>query len=59
MRIKQNFNGLVALQNANKLKYVVDGNILKVYPNKRIVGNVKLEIFKGIKSRDGVKLSKG
>ncbi|MDV7186520.1 MG2 domain-containing protein [Lutibacter sp. TH_r2] len=53
---QQNFNGLIAIKNAKNLKYVVDGNVLKVYPNTRIVGNVEVDVFQGIKSSDGYKL---
>jgi uncharacterized protein YfaS (alpha-2-macroglobulin family) len=58
LKKQQNFNGLVNLEKAGKLKYVVDGNVLKVYPSNRIIGNVTLEVFRGIKSQDGVKLKK-
>ncbi|PHR73250.1 MAG: hypothetical protein COA67_03545 [Lutibacter sp.] len=58
LKKQQNFNGLVAIQNAKNLKYVVDGNILKVYPSSKIVGNVSIDVFQGIKSIDGYKLKK-
>ncbi len=58
LKKQQNFNGLVSLQNAGKLKYVVDGNVLKVYPTNRIISNVTMEVFKGIENTDGVKLKK-
>ena len=47
---------MVEIQNANNLKYVVDGNVLKVYPNKRIVGSASVDVFQGIKSIEGYKL---
>ena len=52
----QNFAGLVTIKGSGKLKYKVNGNVLKVYPSKRLVGNVQTEIFTGIKSTDGFKL---
>jgi uncharacterized protein YfaS (alpha-2-macroglobulin family) len=55
---RQNFAGLVSIQNAGKLKYTVDGNILKVYPNHRLVGNILTEVFTGIKSTEAYKLKK-
>ncbi|MCF6278812.1 MAG: MG2 domain-containing protein [Flavobacteriaceae bacterium] len=58
LKKQQNFSGLVAIQNAKKLKYIVDGNILKVYPTNKIVGNVTIDVFQGIKSVDGYKLKK-
>ncbi|SDW06861.1 hypothetical protein SAMN05444411_10111 [Lutibacter oricola] len=56
LKKQQNFKGLIAIKNARNLKYVVDGNVLKVYPNTRIVGNVLVDVFQGIKSTDGYKL---
>ncbi len=53
---QQNFAGLVNLENGGKLRYAVDGNILKVYPGQRLVGNIKTEVFTGIKSTEGYKL---
>lgn len=58
LKKQQNFNGLVAIKNTNNLKYIVDGNILKVYPSARIAGNVLVDVFQGIKSIDGYKLKK-
>lgn len=55
---QQNFNGLVDIQKTKNLKYVVDGNVLKVYPNIRVVGSVNVDIFQGIRSVDGYKLKK-
>lgn len=54
----QNFEGLVTVQNQSKLTYAVDGNILNVYPQNRVTGNVQLEIFTGIKNKEGFKLKK-
>lgn len=56
LKKQQNFNGLVSIKNSKKLKYIVNGNVLKVYPNSRIVGNVLVDVFQGIKSIDGYKL---
>jgi uncharacterized protein YfaS (alpha-2-macroglobulin family) len=58
LKKRQNFAGLVNLQGQSNLKYAVDGNVLKVYPNHRIIGNVLTEVFAGIKSVDGFKLKK-
>ena len=55
---QQNFKGLVSIQNAKNLKYVVDGNVLKVYPNTRVKGNIQVDVFQGIKSVDNYKLKK-
>jgi len=56
LKKQQNFKGLVNIQNSGKLRYAVNGNVLKVYPSRRLVGNVKTEVFTGIKSTDGYKL---
>jgi len=53
---QQNFAGLVSLENGGKLRYAVDGNVLKVYPGQRLIGNIKTEVFTGIKSAEGYKL---
>ncbi len=58
LKKQQNFKGLVAIEKANSLKYVVDGNVLKVYPSNRIIGNVQVDIFQGIKNTYGYKFKK-
>ncbi len=56
----QNFNGLVALQGANNLRFAVDGNVLKIFPNQEVKekGEITLEIFQGIQSTEDYKLKK-
>jgi uncharacterized protein YfaS (alpha-2-macroglobulin family) len=56
LKKQQNFNGLIAIQNTKGLKFIVDGNVLKVYPNKPIVGTVNVDVFQGIKSTEGYRL---
>jgi len=56
LKQQQNFEGLVAIQNAKNPKYVVDGNVLKVYPNTKLAGNVQVDVFTGIKNTEGYKL---
>ncbi|WP_139956898.1 alpha-2-macroglobulin family protein [Flavicella sediminum] len=58
LKKQQNLKGLVAIQNAKSLKYVVEGNVLKVYPKNRISGAVKVDIFTGIKNSSNYKLQK-
>lgn len=53
---KQNFAGLVTIKRAGNLRFEVDGNVLNVFPENRIVGNSLVEVFQGIKSTDGYKL---
>ncbi len=52
----QNFKGLVILKGTKRLKYVVNGNVLKVFPQNTLKGVVNLEVFQGIKSDEGYKL---
>ncbi|RPD96493.1 hypothetical protein EGM88_08990 [Aureibaculum marinum] len=55
---QQNFKGLVTLGESSKLKYVVDGNVLKVYPENRLKGNVQVNVFSGITNIYGYKFKK-
>ncbi|GGG15601.1 membrane protein [Dokdonia pacifica] len=52
----QNFKGLVTIQRAGDLRFEVDGNVLHVYPENKIVGKSLVEVFQGIRSTDGYKL---
>ncbi len=56
LKKQQNFDGLVSIENAKNSKYVVDGNVLKVYPDNKLVGNMQVDVFQGITSTDGIKL---
>ncbi|RED48743.1 alpha-2-macroglobulin family protein [Seonamhaeicola aphaedonensis] len=56
LKKQQNFDGLVSLQNVKSPKYIVDGNILKVYSDSKLVGNIQVDVFQGIKNTDGFKL---
>ncbi len=56
LKKQQNFDGLVTIQNIKNPKYIVNGNVLKVYPNTKITGNIKVDVFQGIKNTDGYKL---
>ncbi|WP_405251026.1 alpha-2-macroglobulin family protein [Dokdonia sp. Asnod3-C12] len=53
---KQNFAGLVTIQQGGNLRFEVNGNVLTVYPETKIVGNALVEVFEGIKSTDGYRL---
>jgi len=53
---QQNFDGLVTIQNAKNPKFIVDGNVLKVYPQSKMSGNLKIDVFQGIKNTYGYKL---
>lgn len=54
----QDFSGLVTIENTNNLRYEVDGNVLNVYPPNRVVGDVKVSVFSGIKNTEGISLKK-
>ena len=55
----QNFDGLIAIENSEDLRFEAHGNVLTIYPSNRIVGNVTLEAFQGITNVEGYKLKKG
>ncbi|WP_108246894.1 alpha-2-macroglobulin family protein [Muricauda brasiliensis] len=52
----QNLNGLVTIENAESLRYEINGNVLNVYPSNRILGEVRVNAFQGIKSEYGFTL---
>ena len=58
LKKQQNFDGLVTIQNVKNPKYVVDGNVLKVYPDSKLVGNIQVDVFQGIKNTENYKLKK-
>ncbi|NDV16856.1 hypothetical protein GO009_12540 [Muricauda sp. TY007] len=52
----QNLNGLVTIENAESVRYEINGNVLSVYPSNRILGEVRINAFQGIKSEYGFTL---
>ncbi|MDX1773089.1 MAG: MG2 domain-containing protein [Oceanihabitans sediminis] len=58
LKKQQNFDGLVSIQDSKNPKYIVDGNVLKAYPEAKIAGNVQVDVFQGITNTDGYKLEK-
>ena len=56
LKKQQNFDGLITIQKVKNPKYVVDGNVLKVYPDTKLVGNIQVDVFQGIKNTEGYKL---
>ncbi|WP_027127567.1 alpha-2-macroglobulin family protein [Gelidibacter mesophilus] len=58
LKKQQNFDGLVTIQNSKNPKFIVDGNVLKVYPSSKLVGDVLVDVFQGISNTDGFKLKK-
>lgn len=53
---KQNLQGLVTIENANALRFEINGNVLNVYPDTNITGQVTVNVFNGLKSSGGLKL---
>ncbi len=54
----QDFAGLVTIENADNLRFEVDGNVLIAYPNTRLTGTSRVTLFSGIKNTEGFKLKK-
>lgn len=52
----QDFNGLVEVETAQKLKFATAGNLLKVFFNEPLKGELLVEVFQGIQSEDGYKM---
>lgn len=50
---EQDLSGLVTIENAQDLRYEIQGNLLRVYPSTRILGEVWVKAFEGIKSAYG------
>ena len=58
LKKQQNFEGLVTIEKVINPKFIVDGNILKVYPESKLVGSIQVDVFQGISNTDGFKLKK-
>jgi len=58
LKKQQNFDGLVTIEKVKNPKFIVDGNILKVYPESKLVGDIQVDVFQGISNSDGFKLKK-
>ncbi|NAS31044.1 hypothetical protein GTQ40_08695 [Flavobacteriaceae bacterium R38] len=56
LKKNQNFDGLVTLQEVESIKFNVNGNVLRAYPNQEMKGTALLEVFQGIQSAEGYKL---
>lgn len=52
----QDFKGLVTIDSVQTLRFEVDGNILNVYPSSRVIGDVQVNLFEGIKNTEGFSL---
>ncbi|WP_203257486.1 Ig-like domain-containing alpha-2-macroglobulin family protein [Hyunsoonleella ulvae] len=56
LKKQQNFDGLVSIQKVKNPRFIVEGNLLKVYPDSKLVGNIQVDVFQGIKNEEGYKL---
>jgi uncharacterized protein YfaS (alpha-2-macroglobulin family) len=54
----QDFSGLVSVETAKNLRYATQGNVLKVFFEEPLKGNLLLEVFQGIESDEGFKMKK-
>jgi len=50
LKKQQNFEGLVVIENSENPKFSVDGNVLKIYPERKLVGDLQVHLFEGIKN---------
>lgn len=57
LKKNQNIDGLVSIEGVKKPSFVVEGNVLKVYPDQKIKGVTTLNIFQGIVNSDGYALN--
>ncbi|PQJ68607.1 alpha-2-macroglobulin family protein [Polaribacter butkevichii] len=58
LKKQQNFDGLVAIQNEKKPRFIVNGNELKVFSDNKFEGNILVSVFEGIRNSDDFKLKK-
>ncbi|MGC6431848.1 MAG: alpha-2-macroglobulin family protein [Jejuia sp.] len=56
LKKQQNFDGLVSIQKVKNPRFIVEGNLLKVYADSKLVGNIQVDVFQGIKNDEGYKL---
>lgn len=53
----QNLKGIVTLQGVDNLTYAIDGNVVKVFLPKRLLGDKLLTVTSGIKNFKGYKMN--
>lgn len=54
----QDFNGLVTIEGQTDLRFEPEGNVLRVYPSSRVMGDKLISVFQGLKSDFGYSLKK-
>lgn len=55
----QNLDGLITIEQIKDVNVLIEGNVIRVYPNKKLSGEQLVEIHSGIKNVIGHKLKKG
>nr|WP_299387900.1 MG2 domain-containing protein [Allomuricauda sp.] len=58
LKENQNLNGLVTIAGVERLRYEIDGNVLRAYPSNKVVGEALVKVFNGVKSAYGYGLKK-
>lgn len=58
LKKSQNFDGLVSIESAANLTFSVEGNLLKVFFDDGLKGDLLVEVFQGIENTNGYKLKK-
>ncbi len=56
LKKQQNFDGLVTIQNVKKPRFIVNGNELKVFSDKKFEGSLFVSVFQGIQNTDNYRL---
>ncbi|HEY0262861.1 MAG TPA: hypothetical protein VGB95_07525, partial [Chitinophagales bacterium] len=58
LKKNQNFDGLVSVESAVNITFSVEGNLLKVFFDEGLKGDLLVEVFQGIENTEGFKLKK-
>ncbi len=46
----QNLEGLISIQDIENVRYIIDDNVIKIYPQTRITGTFPIQVHQGIKN---------
>ncbi len=59
LQTKQDLNGLIDISDYNgSIRYVIDGSQVKIYTDRRLVGERQVSVQVGVKNKKGKRLSK-
>jgi uncharacterized protein YfaS (alpha-2-macroglobulin family) len=56
LKKKQNLQGLIEIIDIKTSKFLIQDNLIKVYPSKKLTGSQELKVYPGIRSEYGIKL---